>query len=493
MSVPIIKTWNLKKRYLYVTGYVSDDIYLYVNWGNCRNSKVLVSGEFDVKIKVKGQAGKISLYLANEKSVAKGNKGCRPKECALGGEKICDCGEEIPCCNGLPPKADGTCVNFLPTISPLASLRVTPVCLTESIYERWKKEGPLVRISWVSEFCYQKSSSFSIDGILSNWQYTRRFNKEWGWGDVSVQSSIIPIGKGKLIIYRDNDKYSVDISYPSKSPHTLIIGDPQIDGRKTLENSQDVINKVINKYMDRLDLVILNGDNFYSCNDGEYNKIFQNNKIGDGYYSKPLIMTMGNHDYSLSGSAPSTGGKGKQYLLWYAVDAHESIWSNSSSIWNSVSETIPWGYTFGYYVFGDTAFITSDNSSEFNDNMKKLIPEIIAKFESLKVKYVYYVSHWHVKSDFAKQTTGQVFDILKPMFQGKKLELKTFFTGHTHENKIVESEAKYTGYLCGGNGRCEEEPCKNKCSNNPNCCPTYLDSNGNVHQGWGKDGPCFGI
>jgi len=109
---PLIKSWKLNKKCLSVKGSSPYPVSLYVIWDNGKmNIEPISEGEFSIKIKAKGFS--VSLFLALEQSTAFTNKGCRSKSCAEAGEIARDCCKDIPCCNGLEPKADGRCPNSL--------------------------------------------------------------------------------------------------------------------------------------------------------------------------------------------------------------------------------------------------------------------------------------------------------------------------------------------------------------------------------------------
>jgi len=518
MSDLVIRYWKVKKNYLKVKGdaIASYPVFLYVDWGNGRNSKKSVSGIFSVKIKVKGCPGKINIWLSSEDSHAKGCSGCRPREYALPGEKPCQCGEVVPCLGNLEP-VDGLCPPLKPNPDEgdLSPLRITPVTLrTKELVERYKDGFIPVRISWVSK---DGSRNLTLNEKNYFWKYTNTFDPTWNWqveGEkLYVQSIQVEVKEGDtnfLTIWLLNDtNISVQFKYPKRDQHPqmLIIGDPQIYENESFAylDSHKVLNAVLNKYLKddnkRIDALVFGGDNFYDCLSGRLNTEFYKGggsngapKLSDNFYTTPTITIIGNHEYSNNGDGPMESGYGRQYLLWFAIDAHTSFWDGEAEFpmpkYNTADkiEFIPYGYTLCYYVIGNCGFITNDNTTTIETVDAKIWAQVNYAFSELKVETVYYISHWHSASKYAKQSTLEAFDVLKTKLPNQNLKL--YFTGHKHIN-IKENG----GFIMGGNGYVKiEDPGRcPTCENCPDCCPTLLTKEGEVKQGWiGVDSPGYG-
>jgi len=522
MSNLVIRYWRVKKNYLKVKGdaIASYPVFLYVDWGNGRNSKKSVSGIFNIEIKVKGCPGKINIWLSSEDSHAKGCSGCRPREYALPGEKPCQCGEVVPCLGNLDP-VDGLCppLNPDPNDGDLSPLRITPVTLrTKELVDRYKDGFIPVRISWVST---NRSRNLTVNGEELVWTYTNTFASRWNWqveGEkLYVQSIQVEVKEGANSLKIDllggvNVTTTFEYLKRDQHPQMLIIGDPQIYQNTEFAylDSHKVLNAVLNKYLKddnkRIDALVFGGDNFYDCLTGKLNTEFYKGggyngvaKLSDNFYTTPTITIIGNHEYSNDGDGPMDTGYGRQYLLWFAIDAHTSFWDGEAEFpmpdYKSKIEFIPYGYTLCYYVIGNCGFITNDNTTTIEAVDAKIWEQIHYAFSELKVENVYYISHWHSASKYAEQSTLEAFEKLKVIFSGKKkLDLKLFFTGHKHLNQIQE-EGDNKGYIMGGNGYVKIDDLNRcpKCENCQNCCPTLLTRQGEVKQGWvGLDSPGYG-
>lgn len=371
-------------------------------------------------------------------------------------------------------------------------MRITPVTRSDELVNSFLNNGPLVRISFLSA----EAKYIILNETEYPFTYEKKFPGYFGWGDITIKSLQVNCkGENKLDIYDINRQQlaSIKFNYPidDVDPSLLMMFDPQIytgdEYRFSLRGSQDVLNKCILKNIDDIDAIVFGGDNFYDCRTGGLNTKFFEQQLTDKFFSKPMITVIGNHEYSRDGNGKMDTGYGRQYLLWFAIDAHTSIWEDPNKFpdpkFNFEEQPIPYQYTASYYVMGNSGFIVLDNTTKVSEMKDINWTEVNKRFETLNVKHVYLLSHWNASGFYAKESGEEAFKYLKTIFSN----LRYYFVGHEHGNSKLNDQ----GYLMGGNGF-NGNRCSETCYGCIDCCPTILKG-GIIYQGWNEGGPCNGI
>jgi len=300
------------------------------------------------------------------------------------------------------------------------------------------------------------------DGLGVSWSYDAQFQKRWT--NFHLSSAVVEVSPGQ-VSNLNLDGYSVQVKIPTPSQGTVgvLIGDPCIHYDSTwckygsVFQTKTTLQGVLNSLAahDELDWWAVVGDLFYDQGGSLTTDFFSG--LSMSVAGKPLMVTMGNHDYWINGS-PGSSQSGDSYanghMQWYAQDA---VSASSASNPFDFSANPDWGQvaaignTFWYHAIGNVAFIGFSNAYDWGSSYSHFV-DACAWVETQQPELVVLMGHWNgvnlgcASGMDTDDVYGKVAALPGCSSLGSRLK---YIEGHKHCNYVTKSN---TGFLLGSFG-----------------------------------------
>eukprot|EP00928_Gymnodinium_smaydae_P100755 TRINITY_DN995_c1_g1_i1.p1 TRINITY_DN995_c1_g1~~TRINITY_DN995_c1_g1_i1.p1 ORF type:complete len:667 (-),score=89.54 TRINITY_DN995_c1_g1_i1:470-2398(-) len=296
-----------------------------------------------------------------------------------------------------------------------------------------------------------------------NWTYDAPF--AYRWTDYHLKSALVDIVPG-VVNTLSVDGIKIDVKIPEEDAGSIgmLIGDPCIVYDKSwckfehVFNVKSTMQTALNAMAahDELDYWMMFGDLFYDNAGTITPQFFEGLSVNAS--SRVVGVTMGNHDYWISGSPNGASGSdsfGYGQMQYYAMDA-VSAEANSAQPFTfdanpNKHQIVDVGNTFWYYKMGNVALIGFSNAYSWEENLP-YFQEACAWANASNPALVMLLGHWNGVNDgcAAGMDTSDVFMKIRELDSCKSFGSRLkYVTGHKHCNYVLENN---TGFLLGSFG-----------------------------------------
>lgn len=307
------------------------------------------------------------------------------------------------------------------------------------------------------------SNGTSNDTNAVQWTYDAQF--AYRWTDYHLKTALVDIVPG-VVNTLSVDGIQINVKIPEEDAGSIgmLIGDPCIvydpswckyeqvfQVKSTLQSALNAMAA-----HDELDYWMMFGDLFYDTAGTITPQFFEGLSLNAS--SRVVGVTLGNHDYWISG-APSGAGAGDSYgygqMQYYAMDAVSAQADSAQPFALDANpdehQIVSASNTFWYYKMGNVAMIGFSNAYSWEENLP-FFQDACAWVAETKPDLVMLMGHWNGVNDgcVADMDTEHAFAKASKLEGCKNLGSRLkYVTGHKHCNYVIENN---TGFLLGSFG-----------------------------------------